>query len=81
MKKLENKIALITGGSTGIGQTTALTFANEGAKVLITGRNEETLKISQILAIMKSHIKISETVLPGQEMSNTSHSITVMPII
>ena len=46
MKKLENKIALITGCSTGMGQATALTFANEGAKVLITGRNEDTLKIS-----------------------------------
>ena len=46
MKKLENKVALITGGSTGMGRATALTFANEGAKVLITGRNEETLQIS-----------------------------------
>lgn len=44
MNKLDNKIALITGGSTGIGQATALAFATEGAKVLITGRNEETLK-------------------------------------
>ena len=46
MNRLENKIALITGGSTGIGQTTALTFAEEGAEVLITGRNEDTLKAS-----------------------------------
>ncbi len=54
MNKLENKVALITGGSTGIGQTIALTFANEGAKVLITGRNEETLKNSA-----KQHENIS----------------------
>ena len=46
MNKLENKVALITGGSTGMGQATALTFAHEGARVLITGRNEDTLKIS-----------------------------------
>lgn len=46
MKRLDQKVALITGGSTGIGESTALAFANEGARVLITGRNEETLNVS-----------------------------------
>ena len=46
MNRLENKVALVTGGSTGIGAGTALAFANEGAKVVVTGRNEETLKTS-----------------------------------
>lgn len=43
MKRLENKVALITGGSSGIGLATAKRFINEGAKVVITGRNQETL--------------------------------------
>lgn len=43
MKRLENKIALITGGSSGIGLATARSFINEGAKVIITGRNKEVL--------------------------------------
>jgi NAD(P)-dependent dehydrogenase (short-subunit alcohol dehydrogenase family) len=43
MGKLEGKIALITGGNSGIGLATAKQFVNEGAYVFITGRREQEL--------------------------------------
>lgn len=43
MMKLEGKIALITGGSSGIGLAIACRFVQEGARVFITGRREAQL--------------------------------------
>ena len=42
-QKLNNKVAVITGGSSGIGLAIAKRFAQEGAKVAITGRNQQTI--------------------------------------
>jgi NAD(P)-dependent dehydrogenase (short-subunit alcohol dehydrogenase family) len=42
--RLANKTALITGGNSGIGLATAKLFVAEGARVIITGRNQATLE-------------------------------------
>jgi NAD(P)-dependent dehydrogenase (short-subunit alcohol dehydrogenase family) len=42
-KRLEGKIAVVTGGTTGIGFATARRFASEGAQVIITGRRQAEL--------------------------------------
>ena len=42
-RKLDGKIAVITGGSTGIGLATARRFASEGAHVIVTGRRKAEL--------------------------------------
>jgi len=43
--RLANRTALITGGNSGIGLATARLFVAEGAKVAITGRNQQTLDV------------------------------------
>jgi NAD(P)-dependent dehydrogenase (short-subunit alcohol dehydrogenase family) len=45
-KQFEDQVVLVTGGSTGIGAAVARRLADLGAEVVITGRNEETLKAS-----------------------------------
>src|ERR1700748_2685188 len=42
-QKLKDKVAVVTGGNSGIGWATARLFAAEGAKVAITGRNQTTI--------------------------------------
>ena len=44
MGKLDGKVAIITGSTSGMGRDTAYLFAKEGAKVVVTGRNEERAK-------------------------------------
>ncbi|MGH9529922.1 MAG: glucose 1-dehydrogenase [Terriglobales bacterium] len=43
MKRLEGKIAVVTGGNSGIGLATAQRFREEGARVAISGRSQKTL--------------------------------------
>ena len=49
MKRLENKVAVITGGNSGMGLATAQEFIKEGAKVIVTARNEHRLQESSHL--------------------------------
>jgi NAD(P)-dependent dehydrogenase (short-subunit alcohol dehydrogenase family) len=69
-KDLENKVALITGGTTGIGRDTAVLFAKAGAKVVFTGRREaegnETLNLVRAAGgdgfFLKSNVSTSADV-------------------
>ena len=66
MGSLEGKVALVTGGSSGIGLATAKEFHANGAKVVITGRNEAGLEtaVQQIgdgtLAVLADNSRLSD---------------------
>ena len=67
MKKLEGKVAVITGGSSGIGLATAKRFVDEGAHVVITGRREKELK--EAAASIKTNVTtvVSDVLVGTQE--------------
>lgn len=56
MKKLENKVAIITGGSGSIGKITAKLFLDEGAKVMLVDLTEDTLK-KAVQELNSEHVK------------------------
>jgi len=66
--KLSGKVAVITGGTTGIGLATAKLFIKEGARVIVTGRAPETIKSAQTeLGENAIVIKSDATSLPDMD--------------
>ncbi|MEM4253370.1 MAG: SDR family oxidoreductase, partial [Candidatus Nitrosotenuis sp.] len=63
MLKFQNKVVLVTGSGTGIGQTVAKLFAENGASIIILGRRKEPLEetkkiLEEIIVKVKSNAKI-----------------------
>ena len=69
-KSFENRVALVTGGSTGIGAAAALEFAEGGASVIITGRTEATLRASA-----KRHARIDYVVADVANSSDAARTV------
>src|SRR6266849_6799479 len=67
MGKLEGKVAVITGGNSGIGLATAKEFKEQGARVVITGRDQQTLDEAKreiggdVLAIRSDASNLADT--------------------
>jgi NAD(P)-dependent dehydrogenase (short-subunit alcohol dehydrogenase family) len=72
MGKLENKIAIVTGGGTGIGRSIALSFAKEGATIVVCGRTVSTLeKVNEeIKALGKQSLTVPADVSIKEQVQN-----------
>jgi NAD(P)-dependent dehydrogenase (short-subunit alcohol dehydrogenase family) len=86
MKKLENKVAVVTGGNSGIGLAAAQLFAAHGAKVAITGRNKQTLDAAvatvgnNALGIVSDVAKVGELAGQYKEVADTFGKIDVLVV-
>jgi NAD(P)-dependent dehydrogenase (short-subunit alcohol dehydrogenase family) len=65
-QRFKDKVAVVTGGNSGIGLATARAYLREGAKVAITGRSDATLKAAQkelgpdVLVIRSDAARVAE---------------------
>ena len=84
MDRLEGKVAVVTGGNSGIGLATAKRFQQEGAKVAISGRSKKTLDDAVkaigngVLAVQADVSKLAELDKLYQEVSEKLGKIDVL---
>ena len=74
MKRFENKTVLVTGGNSGIGLAGAKRLVDEGAKVIVTGRNQERLDEA------KAILGVSAIVL-ADDLADGNSAERIVPII
>jgi NAD(P)-dependent dehydrogenase (short-subunit alcohol dehydrogenase family) len=75
---LENKTILVTGASSGIGRATAIECSKMGAKVIITGRNEERLQETFVQLEDDGHLQIVADLQKGEDLALLIESVPVI---
>ena len=75
---LEGKIVLVTGASSGIGRTTAIECSKMGAKVIVTGRNEERLRQVYDALEGEGHLLVRADLSVQEDMERLVNEIPVI---
>jgi NAD(P)-dependent dehydrogenase (short-subunit alcohol dehydrogenase family) len=72
MNRFADKTVLVTGGSSGIGLATAKAFADEGARVVITGRDVAALEVARKLIGSRAIAIVNDAAVPaaGQALAS-----------
>jgi len=84
MQRFKDKFALITGGTKGMGFATAQQFINEGGKVIITGRNAETVNkaVEQLgtnaFGIVSNAAKMKDILLLQEQVKQHTETIDLL---
>ena len=74
--QFENKVILITGGGTGIGEATAAAFIKAGAKVVITGRRQSILEATTMELGASAHFVVGDIGKSGDPKAIVNETLT-----
>jgi len=82
-RMLESKVALVTGGSTGIGRAVALELAKAGAQVVVTGRHEHQLREavtqhSGITSVVADVARLADAASTLEEVRCRHHRLDIL---